>query len=240
MALDWMPIVAIGSIKAGMLNVDDYLQIRLLHRDGLSIREIAKRLGHGRDTVKKALVEATPRGYTRTRPAACPKLGPFVGVIDAILAQDEAAPVKQRHTAMQVYRRLVAEHAYRGGYDQVRRHVARQRRDRRQTLIPLRHEPGERIECDFGQVRVDFPDGRRPVDVLVMVWSFSHAPFMTALPNQRTESVLTGMTAGLHFLGRGRPRGLVGQPQDDRHRDPAGPGARAQPRLRPPGQPLPL
>ena len=102
---------------------------------------------------------------------------------------------------MQVYRRLVAEHAYRGGYDQVRRHIGRQRRDRRQTLIPLRHEPGERIECDFGQVRVDFPDGRRVVDVLVMVWSFSHAPFMMALPSQRTESVLSGMTAGLHFFG---------------------------------------
>jgi DNA replication protein DnaC len=38
-----------------MLNVDDYLQIRLLHRDGVSAREIARRLGHGRDTVKKAL-----------------------------------------------------------------------------------------------------------------------------------------------------------------------------------------
>jgi IS30 family transposase len=42
---------------AGMLHVDNYLQIRLLHRDGLSIRQIAKRLGHSRDTVKKALVQ---------------------------------------------------------------------------------------------------------------------------------------------------------------------------------------
>lgn len=186
-----------------MLKVHDYLAIRTAHAQGESKRSIARRLRRSQDTVRAAVASETgrPPPYRREKPAACPKLGPFVGVIDAILAQDESAPVKQRHTAMQVYRRLVAEHAYRGGYDQVRRHVAWQRRDRRQTLIPLRHEPGERIECDFGQVRVDFPDGRRPVDVLVMVWSFSHAPFMTALPNQRTESVLTGMTAGLHFFG---------------------------------------
>ena len=35
-----MPI-GIGITKAGMLNVDDYLQIRLLHRDGASVRQIA-------------------------------------------------------------------------------------------------------------------------------------------------------------------------------------------------------
>ncbi len=69
-----MPIGLIGVIKGGMLIVDDYLQIRLLHRDGLSIRQIAKRLGHGRDTVKKALVQATPQGYTRKRPVIFPKL----------------------------------------------------------------------------------------------------------------------------------------------------------------------
>ena len=47
-----------------MLKVDDYLKIRLLHRDGHSIRRLARELGHGRDTVKKALVEASPRRYT--------------------------------------------------------------------------------------------------------------------------------------------------------------------------------
>jgi transposase len=35
-----------------MLLVDQYLQNRLLHRDGQSIRQIAKRLGHSRDTIK--------------------------------------------------------------------------------------------------------------------------------------------------------------------------------------------
>src|SRR5271170_7579081 len=127
MALDWMPI-SIGTTKAGMLKVDDYLQIRLLHRDGVSVREIARRLGHGRDTVKKALIEATPRGYTRTRPVKCPKLGAFTATIDQILSDDRAAPKKQRHTAHRIFERLRDELGYGGGYDQVRRYVSSHRK----------------------------------------------------------------------------------------------------------------
>jgi transposase len=94
----------------GMLHVDNYLQIRLLHRDGLSIRQIAKRLGHGRDSVKRALVRPTPPAYTRTSPAKCPKLGAFIGHIEQILTEDQSAPRKQRHTSMRIFARLRDEH----------------------------------------------------------------------------------------------------------------------------------
>jgi hypothetical protein len=50
-----------------------------------------------------------------------------------------SAPPKQRHTAMQVFRRLRDEHGFAGGHDQVRRYVGRGRADRRETFIPLAH-----------------------------------------------------------------------------------------------------
>jgi hypothetical protein len=40
-----------------------------------------------------------------------------------ILAADDLAPPKQRHTAIQVFRRLRDEQGYAGGYDQVRRYI---------------------------------------------------------------------------------------------------------------------
>jgi transposase len=186
-----------------MLNVHQYLNIRVAHQKDESKRSIARRLHHSQQTVANAIASQTgqPPGYTRKKPAALPKLGSFVAAIDAILLADESAPLKQRHTAMQLYRRLVADHAYRGKYDQVRRYVNKHRRCRRETLIPLDHSPGERIECDFGQVQVDYPDGRRKTDVLVVTWSFSHAVFLIALPSQRTESVLHGMVAAFEFFG---------------------------------------
>src|SRR5262245_60369185 len=120
-----------------MLTVEDYTKIRLAHRDGMSIRDIARTFGHSRVKIRQVLNEPQPRPYTRSKPPPAPVLGPFHSAIDSILAQDEHAPPKQRHTAMQVFRRLQSEHGYQGGYDQVRRYVKRQqRRDGRETFIP--------------------------------------------------------------------------------------------------------
>jgi len=185
-----------------MLTVDDYAKIRLAHRDGMSIREIARTFGHSRRKVREVLAQAQPKPYTRSKPAPAPILGTFHAVIDAILADDEQAPPKQRHTAMQLFRRLRDEHGYPGGYDQVRRYVKKQRRDRRETFIPLAHDPGQRLECDFGHIHVDFPDGRRPVPVLIAAWAYSNYPFALALPTERTEAILAGLVAAFDFFGR--------------------------------------
>jgi transposase len=184
-----------------MLTVDDYAKIRLAHRDGMSIRDIARAFHHSRYKVRQILAQAEPRPYTRTKEPEAPVLGPLHAVIDAILAADEQAPPKQRHTAMQLYRRLRDEYAYHGGYAQVRRYVARHRKDHRETFIPLAHDPGQRLECDFGHIHVDFPDGRRLVPVLVSAWGYSNAPFAVALPSERTEAILAGLVLALDYYG---------------------------------------
>src|SRR5262249_5929562 len=129
-----------------MLTVDQYARIRQLRRDGLTIRQIADQLNHSPKAILKALANPEPVPAARPEPRPAPVFGPFREVVDAILAADEAAPRKQRHTASQVYRRLVAEHGYVGGYDQVRRHLKQRRLDRRETFIPLDHPPGRRAE----------------------------------------------------------------------------------------------
>jgi transposase len=184
-----------------MRTVDDFARIRQLHRDGVSARQIAKQLGIGRDTIRKALAHAEPTPYTRTAPHAAPVFGPFAALVDAILEQDRTAPRKQRHTASQIFRRLVRDHSYTGGYDQVRRHLKSRRQAARDTFVPLDHPPGHRCEADFGHIHIDFPDGRRLVPVLVMTWSDSNAPFALALPTERTEAILHGMSEAFAFFG---------------------------------------
>ena len=181
--------------------MDHYLQIRLAHRDGMSVRQIARKLGHSRETVKKALVQPTPLPYTRTSPASCPKLGPFIGQIEQILTEDQSAPRKQRHTAARIFQRLRDEQQYPGGYDQVRRFVAAHRRKERETHLLLDHPPGGRVECDFGHIHVDFPEGRRLVPVLLAVWSYSHHAYAIALPDETTGSILHGMVCAMEFFG---------------------------------------
>lgn len=74
------------------------------------------------------------------------------------------------------------------------------RESKRETFIPLDYQPGQRVEADFGEIQVDFPEGRRKVNVLILVWSYSKAPFAIALPTQRIEAILEGMTQGFEFF----------------------------------------
>jgi transposase len=59
---------------------------------------------------------AVPPGYQRQQAVKRPKLGPWVGVIDAILDEDKSTPPKQRHTAKRIFERLREEHSFTGGY----------------------------------------------------------------------------------------------------------------------------
>jgi transposase len=184
-----------------MRTVDDFAALRRAHRDGLSIRQIAKQFGVGRDTVRKALAQPEPKPYALAKPRPAPTFGAFHATVDTILDADENAPRKQRHTASQLFRRLREEFGYTGGYDQVRRYVQARRRDRRETFIPLDHPPGHRAEADFGHIAADFPDGRRPVPVLLVTWSYSNCPFALALPTERTEAILHGLVEAFAFFG---------------------------------------
>jgi len=185
-----------------MLTVDDYGAIRRARRDGKSIRQIASEFEHSRNTIRKILNQAEPNPVPSTRNRFAPLLGPVEAVIDQILIDDESAPPKQRHTAAQVFRRLRDEQGYRGGYAQVRRYVFKHRRRHRETFIPLGHLPGRRLEADFGHIHVEFPDGRRLVPFLVTAWAYSNAPFVLALPFERTEAILEGMVEAFEFFGR--------------------------------------
>jgi transposase len=183
-----------------MLTVDQYARIRQLRRDGLTIRQIADQLHHSPKTILKALDHPQPPPRP-SAPRPAPVFGPFRPFVDEILAADATAPRKQRHTASQIYRRLVAEQGYTGRYDQVRRYLRQRRLDSRETFIPLEHPPGVRAEADFGHIHVDFPDGRRLVPVLLVTWSYSNAPFAIALPTERTEAILHGMVEAFAFFG---------------------------------------
>jgi len=168
----------------------------------MSIREIARRFHHSRRKVREVLRgEGQPWQYPKRQRQSAPRLGPFHDRILQILTDDDSQPPKQRHTAMRLFERLRDEHSYAGGYDAVRRFVKKHRTEKQETFIPLDHDSGQRLEADFGKIYVDFPDGRRQVSVLILVWSYSNAPFAIALPTERTEAILEGMVQAFEFFG---------------------------------------
>jgi len=54
-------------------------------------------------------------GLARRDTIKRPKLGPWLGVIDAILNDDKQRPAKQRHTSKRIFERLKEEHGFTGG-----------------------------------------------------------------------------------------------------------------------------
>ena len=88
------------------------------------IRQICHDYDISHHTVQKMIELSEPPGYQCSVERPRPKLGPFLGVIDQILADDRDAPVKQRHSAKRIFERLRDEHDDDGSESHVRRYVA--------------------------------------------------------------------------------------------------------------------
>jgi transposase len=182
-----------------VLTVDQYAQVRLAYRDGMSINDLARTFHHSKRKIQDILAHAEPIP-PRPRQPLPSVLDPFKPIIDAILKADEQAPRKQRHTASKIFRRLRDEHGYSGGAERVRLYIRAHQRRHVETFIPLDHDPGQRLEADFGHIYVDFPDGRRQVPVLLTTWAYSNCPFAIALPTERTEAILHGLVEAFTFF----------------------------------------
>ena len=170
--------------------------------EGVSKRSICRDYGIGWWTLNKMLEHAEPPGYRRQEERTRPKLGPFVGVIDEILATDAKpeTPKKQRHTSRRIYERLRDEYGYSGSEVQVRRYVSQHRRVRSEVFVPLNQPPGE-AQFDFGEATVEIGGEQVKAALAVMTLPYSDAFFVSAYPRECTETFQQGHLSAFEFFG---------------------------------------
>jgi transposase len=184
-----------------MKTVDLYARVRhAVMIEGLSGREAARRFGIDPRTVKKMLMYSVPPGYVRKQPVKRPKLDPFVGIIDRILAEDEGLPKKQRHTSKRIFERLRDEYGFEGGITIVKDYICGVRQRRREMFVPLTHPPGH-AQVDFGEARAVIGGVERKVHFLAMSLPHSDACFVKAYPGETTEAFCDGHVFGFAFFG---------------------------------------
>jgi len=86
-----------------MLTVDHYDLIKQKLRDGMSQREVAKKLGHSRNTVAKAVQYNLPPGYRMRRDRSKPAIESFTHIIDQWVKDNKKARHKQRQIAKKIH-----------------------------------------------------------------------------------------------------------------------------------------
>ncbi len=168
--------------------------------DGMSQRAAAREFGLARKTVSKMLEYTAPPGYQRQKPARRPKLGPWQGVIDAILEDDKQRPHKQRHTAKRIFDRLRAEHGYAGGHTIVKDYVRAGKLGGREMFIPLTHAPGE-AQADFGEAQVVIAGVEQKAHFMAFDLPHSDDCFVQAFPAETTEAFLEAHVRAFEYFG---------------------------------------
>ena len=184
-----------------MFKVELYGRVRrAVLVEGRSQRAVALEFGVSRDSVRKMLRYSIPPGYQRQQPVRRPRLGPWIGVIDAILEDDRQRPAKQRHTAKRILDRLREEHGFTGGYTIVKDYVRTATLRRREMFVPLKHPAGE-AQVDFGEALVVMAGVERKAHYLVMDLPHSDDCFVVAFPAETTEAFLEGHVRAFAYFG---------------------------------------
>ncbi|MEV6244578.1 IS21 family transposase [Lentzea sp. NPDC051838] len=179
-----------------MLNVEDWAEIRRLHRaEGVPIKEIARRLGIARNTVRAALRSDGPPQYKRISRGCVADA--FEPQIRALLAEWPRMPgpvIAQRigwpYSMSPLKKRLTQLRPEYAGVDPVDRVV---------------YEPGQITQCDlwFPETRIPVAAGQeRVLPVLVMTLGFSRFLTATMIPSRQAGDILSGMWQLIGGIGR--------------------------------------
>jgi transposase len=173
---------------------------RLVLTNELSKRAACKKYGLGWHTLAKILVHEEPPGYRQAQPRKKPKLSALLPIVHQILAADQQAPKKQRHTAHRIFERLRDEHGYLGGETIVKDAVRAWKQSHREVFLPLSHPPGE-AQVDFGEATVKLGGVETKVALFVMTLPYSGAIFIQAFPRECTETFLEGHRRAFEHFG---------------------------------------
>jgi transposase len=183
-----------------MLGNEEFMEIKVLRRQGKSLRAIAAEVGCAVNTVRRHLEHPELPRYAKRR-STRPKLGPF----EAYLRERIATAGAERIPAS-VMAREIRQQGYRGSDRQVLR-LVRELRPR-----PV-EEPLMRFETAAGeQMQVDWIEFRRTpghaLAAFVAVLGCSRASYVEYVTDERIASLLGCHRRAFEFFG-GVPRTVL-------------------------------
>ena len=189
--------------------------IRRWHlRDGVSIREIARRSKLSRNTIRKYLASAVvePRYPRRKSPS---KLDGFAAKLTAWLVAEARKGRKQRRNLRRLYADL-AVLGFQGSYDRVAAFARSWRQTQQEvartagrgTFVPLTFAPGEAFQFDWSEDWAVVAGERTKFQVAQFKLSYSRAFFLRAYLLQTHEMLFDAHAHAFAVLGGVPRRGI--------------------------------
>jgi transposase len=180
----------------------EWAQVRALEADGVSRREIARRLGVSRNTVKRLAEADEPPRYSRA-PA-----GSMLDPLEPVLARllEDWPEIR----APRVTEILRADYGYVGSVDLVRKRLAVLRPSRMRPAQQTGYRPGQVLQLDWAEMptRPRIAGRERRVYALIGSLPFSGAQTAHFSFDLSAKSFLEGHVRALEWLG-GVPRECV-------------------------------
>ena len=179
-----------------MVGSEAALEMRVLHRHGKSIREIAREMGVSRNTVRRYLRDEEAERY-KARPPRPTKLDPFKGY----LAERLAAAAPERIPGSVLLTEL-RERGYGGGYTMLKEFLASLKPPEVvEPVIRFETEPGEQMQVDWAVIR----RGENRLSVFVATLGWSRAAYVEFVTDERVETLIEAHeNAFLAFGGTAR------------------------------------
>ena len=187
---------------------------RWRYRQNFSIREIARRTGLSRNTVRKYLRSDSvePKFSTPDRPS---RLDPFADKLAQMLRQEASKSRKQKRTIKQLHADL-ADLGYDGSYNRVaafaREWKAARHREQQTTgrgaFVPLVFMPGEAFQFDWSEDWAIIAGERTKLQVAHFKLSYSRAFFLRAYVQQTHEMLFDAHNHAFRVLGGVPRRGI--------------------------------
>ena len=186
----------------------DYIRF-LFFNEGLSKREISRRVNVHRNTVTRA-IENNMNTYTLSVEKESPINGPFEEKISLMVQENYSKPRKHKLTKTRMYE-LMCDEGYTGSYSaftyQVRKIEEEFSLSTKEAFLKLEHPNGV-MQVDFGEMIVMEKGVPRKIYVFCSKLSSEKAEFVQAYPRQSTEFFFDGLNKAFDFFG-GVPKKII-------------------------------
>jgi transposase len=182
---------------------------RLRYRGELSIKEISRRTGLARNTVRHWLRAKEGVEPRYRRKAGETLVSSYALRLRQWLEADARRPKRDRRTALALYRQLLAL-GFKGSYSRITEFVRRWRggANVKAAFIPLKFELGEAFQFDWSEETLVIGGMHRKVQLAHTKLCASRAFLLVAYPTQSHEMLFDAHTRAFRVFGGIPKRGI--------------------------------